>query len=95
MVFFSELSRVMGLRSENAQRAPKKCSNHHKTLTVLQIVHEWTLQELMVTYVRKFMLMNDVFTLSWISKVHDDGGHISKLYVFRDHDLDVPGSTGR
>lgn len=49
----------------------------------------------MVTYVRKSMLMNDVFTLSWISKVYDDGGHKSKLYVFRDHDLDVPGSTVR
>lgn len=61
-VFFSELSRVMGFRSENAQRAAKKCSDHHKTWTLLQIAHEGNLQELMVPYVRQSMLMNNAIT---------------------------------
>ncbi|XP_062569670.1 uncharacterized protein LOC134231718 [Saccostrea cucullata] len=54
-VFFSDLCRIMGFRSENAQRAAKKCSDHHKTWSLLKIAHEGTLQELMVPYVRKAM----------------------------------------
>lgn len=49
----------------------------------------------MVIYVWKFMFMNDVFIISWIFKVYDDGGYIFKLYVFRDYDFDVFGSIGR
>lgn len=61
-VFFSELSRVMGFRSENAQRAAKKCSDHYKIWTLLQIAHEGNRQELMVPYVRQSMLMNNAIT---------------------------------
>lgn len=49
----------------------------------------------MVIYVWKVMLMNDVFILSWIFKVYDDGGYKFKLYVFRNYDFDEFGSIGR
>lgn len=91
-VFFSALSRVMGFRSENAQRAAKKCSDHHKTWTLLQIAHEGNRQELMVPYVRQFINADEQRKYpSWVSKVHDDRGQKSKLHLFRDHDLDIPG----
>lgn len=61
-VFFSELCRLMGFRSENAQRAAKKCTDHHKTWSLLRIAHEGLLQELMVPYVRKTLQSNEPCT---------------------------------
>ncbi|KAJ8309717.1 hypothetical protein KUTeg_011582 [Tegillarca granosa] len=57
-VFFSELCKLMGLKSENAQNAAKKCTDNHKTWSLLQIAYEGTLQELMIPYVRECLTSN-------------------------------------
>ena len=51
-VFFSELAKLMGFKSENAQRAAKHATDNHKTWSLLQIAYEALLDELLVPYVR-------------------------------------------
>lgn len=41
---------------------PKKCTDHHKTWSLLRIAHEGLLQELMVPYVRKTLQSNEPCT---------------------------------
>ncbi|XP_028513483.1 uncharacterized protein LOC114574605 [Exaiptasia diaphana] len=51
-VFFSQMASEMGFKTEAAQKFAHKCSDHHKTASLIEIAHVGIWSELLVPYVK-------------------------------------------
>lgn len=73
-VFMCELTKELGFTSEAAQKYVKKCSDHHKTMSILKVAHIGFWYELLLPYVRNRlssgspMSVND-FLYDWVRQV--------------------------
>lgn len=73
-VFMCDLAKELGFNSEAAQKFVKKCSDHHKTMSILKVAHLGFWYELLVPYVRSRLAsgtplsVND-FLYDWLVKV--------------------------
>lgn len=69
-----ELTKELGFTSEAAQKYVKKCSDHHKTMSILKVAHIGFWYELLLPYVRNRlssgspMSVND-FLYDWVRQV--------------------------
>nr|XP_054753606.1 uncharacterized protein LOC129259335 [Lytechinus pictus] len=76
-VFMGDAAKVMGFRSERAQKYAKSTSDHHKAWELLQIVYHGGLRELLLPYVRQCLAEGSSPTpegyLRWSKAVEDKG----------------------
>lgn len=69
-----ELTKELGFTSEAAQKYVKKCSDHHKTMSILKVAHIGFWYELLLPHVRNRlssgspMSVND-FLYDWVRQV--------------------------
>ncbi|XP_041466282.1 uncharacterized protein LOC121416832 isoform X2 [Lytechinus variegatus] len=74
-VFMGDAAKVMGFRSERAQKYAKSTSDHHRAWELLQIVYHGGLRELLLPYVRQCLAEGSSPTpegyLRWSKAVED------------------------
>lgn len=75
-VFMCELTKELGFTSEAAQKYVKKCSDHHKTMSILKVAQIGFWYELLLPYVRNRLSSGSPMS------VNDE--------VHLQHNLDVP-----
>lgn len=63
-VFFAEMAKEMGFLSESAQKFVLKCSDHHKTMSLIEIAHIGTWSELLTPYVKAKLLLGEELSVS-------------------------------
>ena len=84
-VFMSDLTKEVGFTSEAAQKYVKKCSDHHKTMSILKLAHLGFWHELLVPYVRDRLASGSPlsvtdFLYEWVVQV--GWKHPNYRYIF-------------
>lgn len=81
----SDLIKEVGFTSEAAQKYVKKCSDHHKTMSILKVAHIGFWHELLVPYVRDRLASGSPlsvtdFLYEWVVQV--GWKHPNHRYIF-------------